>query len=331
MLNKIIKARLARKNAKPAFPFNITYSVTGRCNSRCRTCNIWKSKAPDLDLRQWKSIIDQFGTAPEWVTISGGEPFERRDLPEIVNYISKVNRPMVMTIPSNCQVDSMIDDINRFRFRGRIIINLSLDGVGDKHDSIRFKGSFEKLIRTYHELKRQKKASIGLHTVISKYNVDDFKEILSLVKKLAPDSYICQIAENRVELGNMDEDILPRLRQYIKCIDMTKDIKTRPASVITSMLRNQYYKTSVEHMKGRMRNRCYAGIASAHVNYNGDLWACCVRCETMGNLLKDKLDEILYGDKARSIRKRIKQEGCICTMANATYSNVMCEPLCIFS
>jgi len=59
---------------------------------------------------------------------------------------------------------------------------------------------------------------VGIHTVISKFNVERFREIAGGLMDLHPDSYITEIAENRVELDTMNEDITPRVMDYSQAI-----------------------------------------------------------------------------------------------------------------
>src|SRR5439155_24173517 len=96
-----------------------------------------------------------------------------------------------------------------------VIINLSLHGLGENHDIVRgVKGNFERAMRTYAGLKalkgRYKNFTLGVHTVISNINVDEFANIYTFVRdELKPDSFISAIAEERVELDTVGMDITP--------------------------------------------------------------------------------------------------------------------------
>jgi MoaA/NifB/PqqE/SkfB family radical SAM enzyme len=65
-------------------PMNLTFSITNRCNSRCKTCNIYQKKSEELGLDEWKQVFQSLGKAPFWTTFSGGEPFLRPDFFELV-------------------------------------------------------------------------------------------------------------------------------------------------------------------------------------------------------------------------------------------------------
>ena len=47
-----------------ALPANITVSVSYRCNSRCKTCNVWLLPNDDLTLDEWDRVFESLGNAP---------------------------------------------------------------------------------------------------------------------------------------------------------------------------------------------------------------------------------------------------------------------------
>ncbi|MFW9876717.1 MAG: radical SAM/SPASM domain-containing protein [Candidatus Thorarchaeota archaeon] len=331
LIPKVMGYKLFRYfNIPGLYPFNLTISVTNRCNSKCKTCNIWKEKYEDLSLEEWHKILKSIGKCPIWVTISGGEPFLREDLVSIVRMISKYNKPYILNIATNGiltnKIESDIKEILSF-YNGNLIVNVSMDGVNDKHDFIRGIKCFNNVLETYNKLRKLDNLTIGMHTVISKYNVKDIPKIYGFFKKLNLDSFICEIAENREELKNINMDIAPSDSEYFKAIDflLNKNGKGKRISKLTKLLRKRYYKLTKDILKEKKAILpCYAGMASAHVNFKGDLWACCIKCETFGNLRKNGFKELWFSEKANKIRDKIKNKECYCTLANASYSNIIC-------
>src|SRR5262249_59691395 len=82
-------------------PINVTVSTTFRCNSRCLTCNVYERPVEELDASEWDRVFVSLGRAPVWFTFSGGEPFLRKDLEEIVASAWRRCRPKVVNIPTN--------------------------------------------------------------------------------------------------------------------------------------------------------------------------------------------------------------------------------------
>src|SRR5205823_11055564 len=110
--------------------------------------------------------------------------------------------PGIISLPTNGSQDKLtpgrIERVLQAAPTSEVIINLSLDGVGEKHDIVRgVKGNFERAMRTYAGLKelkgRYKNFTLGVHTVISNFNVDEFDNIYAFVRdELKPDSYISE-------------------------------------------------------------------------------------------------------------------------------------------
>jgi MoaA/NifB/PqqE/SkfB family radical SAM enzyme len=323
-------------------PVNYTLSLTFKCNSRCLTCNIWKkSGEEELTQAEWQKIFLSLGRSPYWVTLSGGEPFLRKDLTSIVENLCQICQPKIMTIPTNgllskkimVDVKKMVENNPKTRF----IINLSLDGVGEKHDEIRgVKGNFEAAMVTFSALKNLKHTNftLGVHTVISQKNVEHVPQLTNFVlDKLKPDSYVTEVAENRVELGTMGIKITPSLEDYKEAIDYlgekVKKEKLKGFSKLTRAFRSIYYDLVVKILEGKTQViSCYAGIVSAQIAPNGDVWPCCVRADVLGNLRQENYNfpKIWFSQKAAKVRKSIKNKKCWCPLANVSYTNALLHP-----
>src|SRR5260370_12217967 len=72
---------------------------------------------------------------------------------------------------------------------------------------------------------------------------------------------------------------------------------------------------------------CLAGIASAQIAPNGDVWTCCIRAESVGNLREHDYDfrATWSTAKAAELRRSIKAGECYCPLANASYTNILCH------
>lgn len=323
-------------------PVNYTFSLTFKCNSRCQTCDIWKKRSSqELTIDEWKKVFRSLGKSPYWVTLSGGEPFLREDLVEICRSLYQVCQPKIITIPTNGiltnRIKKDVQVILRDCPKTRLIINLSLDGVGEKHDQIRgVKGNFDKAMATYKKLKKIKSANftLGVHTVISKENISHFPELCNFVlDRLKPDSYVTEIAEQRVELDTSGKDITPDLEDYKGTIDYlereTQKKKPKGFAKLVQAFRLVYYEQAKEILKKKTQViPCYAGILSAQIAPNGDVWQCCVKADVLGNLKKENFDfsKIWFSKRASKIRKSIKNKECYCPLANASYTNILISP-----
>jgi len=320
-------------------PMNLTVSITYRCNSRCLTCNVWRKRSEELALSEWDRVFASLGSAPYWITVSGGEPLLRADVVEVVGSAYRHCRPAIINIPTNGllpdRITERVDAIARMCAASQVIVNLSLDGWGEQHDGIRnVPGCFENALATYRGLRRLSapNLTLGIHTVISRHNVDAIPAIYDRLRTLAPDSYITEIAEERVELDTVGSDITPGLDDYSRAArflraELQKASRSGVARVAQAF-RVQYYDLVQSWLhEQRQIIPCYAGWASAQISPDGDVWFCCIRAESVGNLRKSGYDfrKVWFGERATALRKSIKSGECHCPLANAAYTNMLCH------
>jgi len=343
VLPKIAKMQASYALGKPlALPMNLTISVSYRCNSRCKTCNVWQRPNDDFTIEEYDWTFASIGRDAYWFTFSGGEPTLRKDLPEMVEAAYRHCRPGIINIPTNGIQDKIIpariERVLQAAPTSDVIVNLSLDGVGEKHDIVRgVKGNFERAMRTYAGLKalkgHYKNFTLGVHTVISTFNVDEFEHIYAFVRdELKPDSFISEIAEERVELDTVGMGITPPIQKYQPVIERLQEgirnAEFNGVSRITQAFRDRYYdivkRTLVEK---RQVIPCMAGVASAQIAPNGDVWTCCIRAESVGNLREHDYDfrSVWTTSHADELRRSIKAGECYCPLANASYTNMLCH------
>ncbi|MAG52815.1 MAG: radical SAM protein [Nanoarchaeota archaeon] len=317
-------------------PINYTVSVTNRCMSRCKTCNVYENLVDDLKLEEYEKIFSGIGKGPYWFTFSGGEQFQRKDFVDIVKSAYKHCKPTIINIPCNGILANIIPgkvrDIVENCRDSRIILNLSLDEVKEKHDEIRgFKRNWELALKTYKELKeiRNDNFELGIHTVISKHNVKRFPEIYKELIKLNPDSYITEIAEKRVELGTLDEDITPSMEDYRKAINflLANSKSFKGFSNVIQAFRKNYYQFVIDVLKHEKQILpCYSGFASAQISPDGEVWPCCIRGDVMGSLRENNYNfsKVWFdGPGSKRIRESIKNKECHCPLANAAYTTML--------
>ncbi|MBU1246214.1 MAG: radical SAM protein [Nanoarchaeota archaeon] len=339
MIEKILQSMAFRKFGFPKVPpLNLTIGLTNTCNSRCLTCNIWKkSSENDLSLNELDKIFQNIGPTLEWLILSGGEPFLRKDIVEICASAYKYCKPSIIVIPTNGILFNIIpkkvEEILKKCPKSRVTINLSLDGLNQKHDEIRnIKGNWELAIKTFNSLKKLKKyknLELGIHTVISKLNYKEIPELYAYVKNiLKPDEYITEIAEKRVELETLDLEHSPDYKEYSYAINfLSNELKKQKLS-IKQLFRLKYYNLVKVWLKKHTQILpCYGGFASAQIAQNGDVWPCCVRADVLGNLREENYNfkKIWFNKKAKEVRKSIKNKECSCPLASASYINLMCD------
>jgi MoaA/NifB/PqqE/SkfB family radical SAM enzyme len=155
----------------PAF---VTFFVTWACNHRCIFCDVWKKvPADELSLAEIESIFAQLGRL-DVVRLSGGEPFLRKDLADIVNLLDRLNKPTLTHITTNgILTRRIVEAVEGVEHPERLHIKVSIDDLGEKHDRIRgVKGAYDKALETVRELARLRE-STGLHVGVNQAILDE--------------------------------------------------------------------------------------------------------------------------------------------------------------
>ena len=86
--------------------------------------------------------------------------------------------------------------------------------------------------------------TVGVHTVVSDQNQEDFPDIARGLAKLGADSYIAEPAEERVELQTIGAGITPYSERFAVAAEAVLDVEESASGTVAGMaraLRNEYY------------------------------------------------------------------------------------------
>ncbi len=319
-------------------PLNLTLSPSPKCNSRCLTCNIWMKRENELTIEEWDKVLASLGRAPYWFTVSGGEPFMFPGIVEICQLAYEHNRPGIINIPTNSILKTIPEKVERIARScpdSQLIINLSLDGIGEKHDFIRgVAGNFEKFEERLEQLLELRNGlpnlTIGIHSVISVFSVGHLDELIAYADRSGADQFITEIAEPRVELDTVGLPITPDKESYAAAIDRLiayiESKRFKGMARFTEAFRVEYYRLVKRILDEQDQViPCYAGWASAQIYADGTVWPCCVRADNLGNLRDHNYDfkSIWFGERIGEVRRSIAAKECHCPLANASYTNML--------
>lgn len=149
----------------------INLAVTWRCNYRCQTCNIWQVSDHDAEL-----LLDEIGILIErndaiWMAITGGEPFLRRDISEILKMA--MLKYTSVSITTNGSLPETIDKSAWYALKGNdnlLTVNVSLNGDKEQHDGFSGQqGAYEKATETIDRLLalRNSRLKLTIENVVS--------------------------------------------------------------------------------------------------------------------------------------------------------------------
>lgn len=328
-------------------PVSITLSVTNKCNSRCKTCNIWKLQRQnpklikeELTTGEWEQILQKMGRGPLWFTVTGGEPALRDDLTEVVSYIARYNRPRYINLATSGIYPTKIADtvqaaLESLSRKGVVLtVNISVDEVGKRYGGLRgVPEGFEKMKETFSLLKSLQKEYahliVGANIVLSRYNHRRFRTIHHHIsEELGPDSLVSELGAERGAFFFGEDISIPagECGQLLDFLLRGENQRTKDARVIR-WFRNSYYRLMKRQLPGKAAVECYAGYASAEISPTGELWNCSTRIDSFGNLRDYGYDfkRVWRSERANEVRAKIKEERCFCTGANPNYMNILCN------
>ncbi|MEE9584575.1 MAG: radical SAM protein, partial [Candidatus Brocadiales bacterium] len=171
-------------------PAICTFLITWRCELKCSMCSIpEREDKAEMDTAQVKAVFDQLDTL-DVVRITGGEPFVRDDLDEIVRHIVKVSNPGTIMINTNGIQTQKIEEFARALGSPRFHFRVSLDGVGSSHDEIRGRNAFDKAYATLEGLVRLRERqgiALGVNLTITSKNIDQIEPLQRMCGDLGVD------------------------------------------------------------------------------------------------------------------------------------------------
>lgn len=165
--------------------FYFQWHITDKCNLRCSHCyQDDYSYSSELSLEELKSIADKINhTLTVWkkdgrVAITGGEPFVKKDIINLLHYLNRQSSIKKIGILTNGtllknHVDSL-KDINKLYY-----IQMSLEGRKEKNDEIRGNGVFDKVIESSKYLKNEG-IPVRWMVTLHKNNINEIPYIIDL-------------------------------------------------------------------------------------------------------------------------------------------------------
>jgi radical SAM protein len=170
-------------------PFIVIWEVTRACQLVCTHCraDAIRTRNPfELTTDEGRRLLDglaSFGKPRPLVVLTGGDPFERPDLPELVAHGTKLGLSMALS-PS--VTDRLTRDVLvELHDAGAKAISLSLDGASaETHDAFRgFDGVFDDTMEAARMV-RDVGYRLQLNTTVTRGNVHELPQILKTVLDL---------------------------------------------------------------------------------------------------------------------------------------------------
>ena len=327
---------------QPFSPGLLNILVTSVCDMRCTHCFFTEQlddgprQKLQMTTREIEKISETLGGNLGVLILAGGEPFTRKDLPEIARAFYTNNKLESIYITSNGQIQKRIfPDITRILqecSQLNVTVALGIDGLKEQHDRIRQKpGSWDIVIDTARRLQSMKKEyprlDVQTCTCFMNSNQDTIFEWYDFLKhELKPDkvnfNYIRPPAADPKEL-EIDTARYASLSARIDEDSRRGAIKNHYAG------ETGFFKAALDvYMHGLIAKTqetqqaqltCYAGTAGG-VIYDEGTVSSCENLEPVGNLRDfDWNFRKLWFSPAMQARRKKAANGCFCTHESNCY------------
>jgi len=316
----------------------VNFAITYMCNSRCKHCNIWKiynnNSIIDDELKI-DDIIYIFKNSKylrniEKLSLTGGEPFLRNDIVDIISFFMDFYKNISLTIPTNAVdinlfIDKLENILKKYSLRS-LYISISLDGNSQTHNYIRgIKSNYSNVLKLIDMIEYLKKCynnnylKYGISFTITPINYNQIVDIYNF-SKTKNIGYGIQMAQNSSSfyrnssiLFEFDDRMLRKINSEIdiiikECYEYKLPFRNRLFDMVP------YYIANIVKFKRyhTMINRCYSGTHSCFMDPYGNIYPCIMIVDKIGNLKENKFDDIWCSKEAIAMRNFINKKKCSC-------------------
>ena len=326
---------LLSSQGKLKHPYKLTFAITNKCNLRCKTCHIWEKKP--LDELSFEEIDRLFAINNffNWIDITGGEIFLRKDLLDITKSIKKnIKNLVLLHYPTNGfltgRIVEITEGITSLDFNN-LVITVSLDGGKDIHNKIKGnQKSFDRCIETYKELKKNNYLKVYIGCTLSPFNISHFDKFFIELKDYIPD---IEYSDIHLNIYHYSENLYSNEQLHFdkkKIIDLIDDfIKKKGFAVLSpiSLLEYTYMKNIKNYLiNDRTPFNCKSGRISCFIDPIGNVYPCTGYNVIMGNLRESNFDleKILMSRSSVYSNRKISKGKCPqCWTPCEAYQNIL--------
>lgn len=310
--------------------FKLNFAVTYKCNSRCKMCNIWKRyiESPqivkeELAMEEISQIFKRFGKLV-WVSLTGGEPFLRDDLVDMVQFVRDHCEIKMLNITTNGFNSKLIEDRVRSIAEVKVpltFINVSLDGPAEIHDYVRgIKGAYNNAVKTLELLHmlcdKYSNLLIGVEYTITPFNADQLKLLVDELKEAGLGSLVDNLTIAIYHEGNLYDNLDLNSKQQFdndsfrfKALkDINNGLSLACAKSPLALIKRTYLKYARKYVCGRrVPLRCVAMRNSLFLDPYGNVYPCIILERKIGNLRNYQYDvyKLLKSKNAPKVKHEV--------------------------
>jgi len=291
-----------------------------------------------LSLEEIRWLSDGLGYLKA-LSVTGGEPFIRKDIFEIVELFYKNNSTRYFAIHTNgiCQKEilNFIERHCRIHNDTYLQFCISIDEIGVLFDRIREKSGVWKILedtlkRIVLLQKKYKNISLFCNTTIMHSNETRLAEIYDYVVNTVKARHAFSLIRGKPKEPEEKEIDYNNILHFINktYVDHPKIFPFSPV-IIKEIVENLVTQITLRALKEKRQIiPCKAGDNFVTIMDNGDVISCEIRNDLLGNLrdYNYNLRALLNNRKTKQILKDIKNNECYCTWENPIITSIISNP-----
>ena len=281
---------------------NGTVIVTYRCNARCTMCNRYKAPSrpeEEISVETIKKLPPMYFT-----NITGGEPFIREDLKEIVRELNKISDRIVIST-NGFFTDRILDLCKEFPNVG---IRISIEGLEQTNNEIRgLPDGFNRGYQTLVKLREMGLQDVGFGMTVQDRNAPDLVPLYELSDKLGMEFATASLHNSFyfVEGKNIIHDRQMVAQHFEDLINRLLESKSPK-----KWFRAYFNHGLINYIYGQKRLLpCDMSFDTFFIDPYGDVMPCngTKDKEVMGNLNRQTFEELWNSKGAEEVRAKVRQ------------------------
>jgi radical SAM protein with 4Fe4S-binding SPASM domain len=300
--------------------FFVQWHLTERCNLRCTHCYQTGGKIEELSLAEIRKVMDEIiDMLKAWsvmyqlefspsMNITGGEPFLRKDLFEILEEMSTAGFAIFLLTNGTLIDEEKTEDLARLGING---VQVSIEGPEEIHDSIRGSGSFAASCKGISHLVKAG-LRVTLNATLSEINAEKFQDMVDIAIALGVQrlGFSRLVPSGRgLDLVNrmIDREGVGKIYESIFGLD-TGTLKIVTGDPVASQMRNGL--EIVDDCGSIATGGCAAGVSGLTILPDGAVIPCRRLAIPLGNVREDSLREIWVNSEIlNQLRDRSQYKG----------------------
>lgn len=306
-------------------PVIIDFNITQRCNLKCKFCyanaSSEKQCLNEMNIEEIKKLFDEFNSMNiHVIRITGGEPFVRNDIKDIIKLTEGYNFAVCMNTNGTLITDANIDLIAESKI---VNVGISLDGYNSSiHEKIRgVEGSFDKTVEVIKKLVIKSREKICITYTLTNENcyINFIKKAIAFNEQIGVKSISFQLTAP-VGRCAQERNCVPTYEQWKEVFLWLTDYKKNKGKMDIGINPTnegevfwEFYlplqKSGQLHLLKEVWGQdldenfvaenisCVAGNVSLAIACNGDVYPCELMMAheefCLGNALKDGFKNIL--------------------------------------